>query len=542
MGVSEADIQAFIDRWQASGAAERANYQLFLAELCDLIAVEHPHPKKPQEPENTYVFEKAVPSPHGTTNFIDLYKRGCFVLEAKQGSDQADDKPAFSAAALQQKKAAKKGTAVRGTAGWDTAMEKARQQAQSYARNLPQVEIENGRPPFILVVDVGNSIHIYSEFTRTGGNYVPFPDPNSYRLTLDDLHDANVRSLLHTIWTEPMALDPSRRSARVTRGDCRPPGAAGPVVGGQYEPELVAQFLMRCLFTMFAEDVALLPNRSFMQLLADIRQDPVSFKPMLEHLWKTMNTGGFSVILRQQLPQFNGGLFADHTALPLDADQVQLLVEAAQADWRDVEPAIFGTLLERALDPVERHKLGAHYTPRAYVERLVQPTVIEPLRAEWESVQAAAALYADAGQADKAIAEVKAFHLKLATLRVLDPACGSGNFLYVTLELMKRLEGEVLNTLRELGEGQMQLEIEGVMITPQQFLGIEVNPRAAAIAELVLWIGFLQWHLRTRGETKPPEPIIKNYHNIECRDAVLAWDAIEPLLDEEGRPVTRWDG
>lgn len=542
MSVSEVDIQAFIDRWQASGAAERANYQLFLAELCDLIAVDHPQPKKAQEPENTYVFEKAVPSPHGTTNFIDLYKRGCFVLEAKQGSDQADDQPAFSAAALQQKKAAKKGTAVRGTAGWDTAMEKARQQAQSYARNLPQVEIENGRPPFVIVVDVGNSIHIFSEFTRTGGNYVPFPDPNSYRLTLDDLHDANVRTLLHTIWTEPMALDPSRRSARVTREIADRLAQLARSLEGQYEPELVAQFLMRCLFTMFAEDVGLLPNRSFMQLLADIRQDPASFKPMLEHLWTTMNTGGFSVILRQRLPQFNGGLFADHTALPLDADQVQLLVEAAQADWRDVEPAIFGTLLERALNPIERHKLGAHYTPRAYVERLVQPTVIEPLRAEWESVQTAAALYADAGQADKAIAEVKAFHHKLATLRVLDPACGSGNFLYVTLELMKRLEGEVLNTLRELGEGQMQLEIESVMITPQQFLGIEVNPRAAAIAELVLWIGFLQWHLRTRGETKPPEPIIKNYHNIECRDAVLAWDAIEPLLDEAGQPVTRWDG
>ncbi len=541
MGVSEADIQAFIARWQTSGAAERANYQLFLAELCDLIEVEHPHPKKAQESENTYVFEKAVPSPHGTTNFIDLYKRGCFVLEAKQGSDQAD-KLTFSAAALQQKKQTKKGTAVRGTAGWDTAMEKARQQAQSYARNLPQVEIENGRPPFVIVVDVGNSIHVFSEFTRTGGNYVPFPDPNSYRLTLDDLHDANVRALLHTIWTDPMALDPSRRSARVTREIATRLAQLARSLEGQYDPELVAQFLMRCLFTMFAEDVGLLPNRSFMQLLADIRHDPASFKPMVEHLWTTMNTGGFSVILRQKLPQFNGGLFANPVALPLGSDQLQLLVEAAQADWRDVEPAIFGTLLERALNPIERHKLGAHYTPRAYVERLVQPTVIEPLRAEWESVQAAAALYADAGQPDKAIAEVKAFHLKLATLRVLDPACGSGNFLYVTLELMKRLEGEVLNTLRELGEGQMQLEIEGVMITPQQFLGIEVNPRAAAIAELVLWIGFLQWHLRTRGETKPPEPIIKNYHNIECRDAVLAWDAIEPLVDGEGRPVTRWDG
>ena len=193
--------------------------------------------------------------------------------------------------------------------------------------------------------------------------------------------------------------------------------------------------------------------------------------------------------------------------------------------------AIFGTLLERALDPVERHKLGAHYTPRAYVERLVKPTIIEPLRAEWESVQAAALLHAESGQPEKAIDEVATFHQRLAALRILDPACGSGNFLYVTLEHLKRLEGEVLNTLQELGEGQMRLEMSGVTVSPQQFLGIEVNPRAAAIAELVLWIGYLQWHYRTRGDAPHAEPIIKDFHNIECRDAVLAWDAVEPLLD-----------
>ena len=214
--VTQTDIQTFIDKWQASGAAERANYQLFLAELCDLIEVEHPHPATENPHENAYVFEKRVPSSHGTTNFIDLYKRGCFVLEAKQGSDKVSQTQVFSEAELRRQRRRKKGTAVRGTAGWDTAMEKARNQAQSYARNLPQVEIENDRPPFVLVVDVGNSIHIYSEFTRTGGNYVPFPDPNSYRLTLTDLHDANVRALLHTIWTDPLSLDPSWRSARVT--------------------------------------------------------------------------------------------------------------------------------------------------------------------------------------------------------------------------------------------------------------------------------------------------------------------------------------
>lgn len=331
-----------------------------------------------------------------------------------------------------------------------------------------------------------------------------------------------------------------KRRARVTREIASRLAQLARSLEGEHAPEEVANFLMRCLFTMFAEDVELLPERSFTQLLTDIV--PEHFKPMIEHLWQTMNTGGFSVILRTEIPHFDGGLFADPIALPLNADQIQLLVEAARSDWRDVEPAIFGTLLERALDPVERHKLGAHYTPRAYVERLVQPTIIEPLRAEWEGVQTAAALLADEGKTGQALAEIENFQRRLATVKILDPACGSGNFLYVTLEHLKRLEGEVLNTRSELGQSQTMLEIESVMVTPQQFLGIEVNPRAAAITELVLWIGYLQWHFRTRGQTLPPSPIIRNYHNIECRDAVLDWDSVEPLLDDEGNPVTHWDG
>jgi hypothetical protein len=536
-------IQTFINRWQASGAAERANYQLFLTELCDIIGVDHPRPASEKPHENEYIFEKSVPSAHGTTNFIDLYKRSCFVLEAKQGSEKPEtDTPVFSEADLIRRKQRKTGTAVRGTKGWDTAMEKARQQAQTYARSLPSEEIQGGRPPFIVIVDVGNTIALYSEFSRTGGNYIPFPDPSSYRLKLDDLHDGNVRQLLHQVWNDPMGLDPSRRSAKVTREIAARLAELAKSLEGSSDPESVAHFLMRCLFTMFAEDVGMLPERSFTQLLDDIRQDPASFQPMLEHLWKTMDQGGFSVILRRHIPRFNGGLFTNQTALPLSLAQIELLVEAAKADWRDVEPAIFGTLLERALDPVERHKLGAHYTPRAYVERLVKPTIVEPLRAEWESVQAAALLQAESGKPADAIAEIETFHRHLATIRILDPACGSGNFLYVTLEHLKRLEGEVLNTLQELGEGQLKLEMSGVTVSPQQFLGIEVNPRAAAIAELVLWIGYLQWHYRTRGDTPHAEPIIKDFHNIECRDAVLAWDSIEPLLDEKGVPVTRWDG
>src|SRR5439155_24064771 len=142
----------------------------------------------------------------------------------------------------------------------------------------------------------------------------------------------------------------------------------------------------------------------------------------------------------------------------------------------------------------ERHKLGAHYTPRSYVERLVVPTIVEPLRDEWGSVQAAAVTLADSGNLARAAEEVRRFHRKLCEVRVLDPACGSGNFLYVTLEHMKRLEGEVLLELEKYGDRELTFEMQHFSVDPHQFLGIEVNPRAASITELVLWIGYLQWH------------------------------------------------
>jgi len=205
--------------------------------------------------------------------------------------------------------------------------------------------------------------------------------------------------------------------------------------------------------------------------------------------------------------------------------------------WRDVEPAIFGTLLERALDPVERHKLGAHYTPRAYVERLVLQTVINPVRSEWEAVRIAAANLAGQDKMKEAVSELRKYHRALCHIRVLDPACGSGNFLYVVLEHLKRIEGEIFDTLFEFGEGQASLDMAGETVDPHQLLGLEINPRAAAIAELVLWIGTLQWHFRNRGSVYPPQPIIRNFHNIECRDALIEFDA---MVEVPG--LTQWDG
>ena len=575
----------FIARWSSSGAAERANYQLFLSELCDLIGVPRPDPTRPDDTENAYVFERSVTfyHPDGTTSTgrIDLYKRACFVLEAKQGVERRERVEALAEATKAKAKAAKKGHAQRGSAAWDEAMLKARGQAEQYARSLPACE---GRPPLLIVVDVGHSIELYSEFSRTGGTYVPFPDPQSHRIRFNRLSDADVRERLRLAWTDPQSLDPAKRTARVTREIAQKLGLlASSLEKSGHSAEAVATFLMRALFTMFAEDVELLPKESFVNLLKSLHGHSEQFVPMIEELWGRMKTGGFSTVLREKIRHFNGGLFEQATALPLTADQFDLLIEASKADWRDVEPAIFGTLLERALDTHERHKLGAHYTPRAYVERLVMPAVIEPLRAEWLGVRTAAIalrkraqlLYEsaearkvsakltqdcgdykganaltdeakkDTAKADAEIrnarAEINGFHHKLCRLRVLDPACGSGNFLYVALQQLKLLEGEVIDFASQFGE-EMRLDLESHSVDPQQFLGLEVNPRAAAIAELVLWIGYLQWHFRTRGRVFPPEPIIKAFHNIECRDAVLAYDRSEPVLDEQGQPVTRWDG
>lgn len=539
-------VEDFIDRWSESGGAERSNYQIFLYELCDLLGVQRPQPAQPDNALNTYVFERSVtfqrPDGGGSTGFIDLYKRGCFVLEAKQSRKRTEAKAdALPLPAKQQgSKKLKSGHGARGGKTWDGVMLSARGQAESYAKALPA---EEGWPPFLIVVDVGHVIELWADFSRTGKTYTQFPDASSFRIRLPDLARDDVRGRLRAVWEDPLSLDPARKSARVTRDIAdRLAKLAKSLEGAGHDAQTAAGFLMRCLFTMFAEDVGLLPADTFTGLLRKLADDPAHFRHHAEDLWKAMDKGGYSVALSADILRFNGGLFADSRALDLTAPQLALLIEAAEADWKDVEPAIFGTLLERALDPRERHKLGAHYTPRAYVERLVMPTVIEPLREDWDNVRVAAVDLARQGKEDKAREQVKTFHRALCATRVLDPACGSGNFLYVTMEHMKRLEGEVMDLLADLGEEQLALEMDRHVVDPHQFLGIEKNPRAAAIAELVLWIGHLQWHFKTRGRTMPAQPVLKNFHNIECRDAVLAWESVDIARDENGVPLSRWDG
>ncbi len=579
-------VEGFIAKWAASEAAERAHKDSFLNELCDVIGVPRPDQLTGDPAKDRYVFEADATLVHdGKKNSVgkmDLYKHASFVLEAKQGSNAG---------------ARKVGSARRGTAGWTIMMQEAYGQAMGYAKVLA------APPPFLVVCDIGHCFDLYACFD--GSNlWKPFPDAQHNRVFFSTLTDPAVRELLKGIWTNPLALDPSLRSAKVTREVAVHLAELARMFEAKHKPEDVAGFLMRCIFTMFAEDVGMfgldakkLPKKVFTEALRDQwLDDPRRFQPEVEQLWKVMNEGGY-LGLGAKVLKFNGGLFADARALPItDRKVLERLLEAARSDWSKVEPAIFGTLLERALDPKERHRLGAHYTPRAYVERLVRPTLEAPLRAKWEAVRAevlkrvgevvsapvpggeegeavvtAAATVAAAAAAGKKkrakkllpntvhgrtqiVKEVrvlvKAFHQELCKVRVLDPACGTGNFLYVALDAMKRLESEVLALDAQLAKS-VGLPVDtafewGAMVTPAQFLGIEKKLWAKEIAELVLWIGFLQWFHRTRqnddGSVRWEEPVLRNLHNIECRDAVLAWDQELPVLDEKGKPVTRWDG
>ena len=554
------DLEGFIAAAKASGGSELANYQLFVVGLCDALSLPRPAMQHEDHARNDYVFERRItfnhPDGSATQGRIDCYKRNCFVLEAKQSEKRRRKADGESQLTLLAKApAAPKLIAKK---GWDQIMSAARRQAEDYARALP---VDHGYPPFLLIADVGHVIEVFADFSGQGKNYAHFPDKQSYRIGLDDLRDANIRARLKAIWEAPQSLDPARLSAEVTRDiAARLAKIAASLERRKHDPKDVAEFLMRCLFTMFAEDIGLIAGKAFEKLLAQLRETPVNFVPALQSLWRVMDQGGYSPHFNATLRKFNGGLFRNCKALPLEPDEIAELHIAAQQDWRDVEPAIFGTLLERALDPAERSKLGAHYTPRAYVERLVIPTIIEPLRADWQDVQTHAADLVAQGEDQKALEAVRRFHRKLCTTHVLDPACGTGNFLYVSLELMKKLEGEVTKLMADLGGepdryADFPDEARGVLkgqrlartfgrftVEPHQFYGLELNPRAVPIADLVLWIGYLKWQFRTGGLAAIQEPVLDEYQTIAHQDAVIAYDRQELLRGADGRPLSRWDG
>jgi hypothetical protein len=390
---TEGRVEAFIARWRLSSGAERANYGLFLVELCELLGVQRPNPSGPETTLNDYVFERSIRFHHedGSTSpgRIDLYKKGCFVLEAKQSKKRQQGGEAFQqlplalqggVGLLERPRAKAKQTAT----GWDALMRSAKRQAEDYARCLDEW------PPFIVVVDVGHVIELYADFSRQGKNYAQFPNRNEFRIRMEDLRDEKIRLRLKAVWEAPLSLDPSARSAEVTQEIAALLAKMTQSIEARAkleDPEQKAEhaykaskFLMRCIFAMFAEDIGLLPAAGFLKLIELHKGRADRFHLAADDFFDKMDKGGYAPAIQADIRRFNGGLFREAIAVEITDDELTLLEKAARRDWRNVEPAIFGTLLEQALSERERSKLGAQYTPRAYVERLVVPTIIEPLR------------------------------------------------------------------------------------------------------------------------------------------------------------------
>lgn len=536
------DVAAFIAKWQGvKGGAERANYGQFINDFCQALGLPVPGVAAGGE-LGDYQFEGPVQGggAGGSTGSIDLYKRGHFILEAKQSK--------LSKADQQQAELFDVGDAAPASpsgARYDRLMRDALAQAKRYAVNLPP---SHPWPPFLVVCDVGRAFELYFDWSGNGRGYGYFPDQHSYRYDIARFTEAEVQATFRAIWTDPASIDPRAQSAEVSRSIAKRLADVSKWLEATQKLkttdasdtvrslaiEETALFLMRIIFCMFAEDVGLLPKGSFTAFLEDAIADDKHFNSGLTELWQKMGDGTiqprWSWVIKDEVRYFNGGLFVSARTYNLSESDRGELLQAAKHDWRKVEPAIFGTLLEQALTPSERAKLGAHYTPRPYVERLVQATIMDVLEAEWDAVQ-----HPSDGTPD--LAAVQAFHVRLCALRILDPACGTGNFLYVAMENLMRLESDVLETISQLGGNAEPC------VGPQQFLGLELNPRAAVIAELVLWIGWLRWRMNNSPDAAP-DPVLKQFGNINFGghagyDAVLRHKATgEP--DTENPMIPDW--
>lgn len=502
--------------WGKPGGQEKSNFASFIPDLCEVLGVERPKQSE-KDKLGSYEYEASVPggsfrSTKGT-GAIDLYKRGHFIMEAKQSYLKPEQVPMDLGDGGRV-------TLAPSGARYDTLMRDAWLQARNYARNLPSAEPV---APFLIVCDVGRAFELYVDPAGNGRDYEYFPDRQSYRIELPDLlSDKEVArtgktalELLRAIWTAPQSVDPRFQSAAVTKQVATNLAEVSRYLeegikarklspaDHALEIEETSLFLMRVLFCMFAEDIELLPPRSFQEFLKEAEGNEGYFANGLRDLFEKMNNANpgnrFSMALKTEVRYFNGGLFEDSRTYNLGSFLIHNLYEAARQNWRRVEPAIFGTLLEQALSGEERAKLGAHYTPRPYVITLVRATIMDVLEPEWEAIEGL--------PADQLLAAAEAFHERLANLRVLDPACGTGNFLYVAMELLQALESRVIERIQTLG-GQAEPKIG-----PHQFHGLELNPRAAKIAELVLWIGWLRNRLKDDPDAIP-EPVLQRGANI----------------------------
>jgi methylase of polypeptide subunit release factors len=472
--------QQFIAKWQGCQLAERAFYQQHFNDLCALVG--HSTPAAQDTIGDTFCFEKGATKTGGGNGWADVWKRGFFAAEYK---------------------------------GQNGDLRKALEQVQRYA-----LALEN--PP-LLVVARADLIEIHTNFTNTVSD--------THTIELEEIGTPENLAKLRALFFEPEQLRPARTTRALTEQAAKLfASLANTLRDRGHAPQQVAHFLDKLLFCFFAEDAGLLPKEMVTRVLENGAKDPARIDRQLKQLFASMSKGGdFGAEI---IDWFNGGLFDSDATLPLQSDDIAALITVARLDWTGVEPSIFGTLFERGLDPSKRSQLGAHYTDPQSIMRIVKPVVIEPLNAEWENVKArikqGMASYAAGGKGSKkgieaAQAAYQGFMQRLTDFRVLDPACGSGNFLYLALHTLKDIEHRAALEAEMLG---LPLGFAGFHTGPHNVMGIELNSYAAELARVTVWIGELQWMLR-HGMSPSKNPILKPLNHIACRDAVLNEDGSE---------------
>jgi len=469
---------AFIAKWQASTRNERAAAQEHFLDLCALLGEPTPN----TDPTGTaYAFEKGATKASGGDGWADVWRRGRFAWEYK---------------------------------GKHKDLDAAHRQLLQYAGAL-----EN--PPLLVTCDI-ERIVIRTNWTNAVSE--------RHEVRLEELADPRRLALLKAVFSDPERLRPGKtRAALTAEAAARFAELAGRLRARGHDAQAVAHFVNRLVFCLFADDVDLLPPGLFERMLDASRRAPSRFEGYARRLFAAMAQRGGEVDFTP-VAWFNGGLFDDDGALPLDAADIALVQSAAALDWAEVDPSILGTLFERGLDPDKRSQLGAHYTAREMIELLIDPVVRRPLLAEWAKVRdgiaAAVAVAADPAASAKArraapgraTALFRGFLDRLRAFRVLDPACGSGNFLYLALLALKDLEHQAMVEAEALG-----LQREFPQVGPEAVLGLEVNPYAAELARVSVWIGHIQW-ARRHGYPAPSDPVLRTLDTIATRDALLAAD------------------
>ena len=471
-------IRDFIQKWAPGGPAfelgERAGAQAHFIELCRVLGVEEPGDAE------RYCFERGVTQTGSAqariNGFADVWLKHRFAWEYKA--------PGKS-------------------------LEGALKQLMMYALPLES-------PPLLVVSD-RLRIEVHTHFTGTPSE--------CHRFRLEDLAQPEVRAKLRKLWTDPDAFKPRRSNREITEEAARTfAETAERLRSAGVAPNTVSHFLTQCLFCFFAEDVGLLPAKLFERLVG-VKVAPERLRTQLEALFATMRDGGLFGV--DDIPWFNGGLFKTIDIPDLAEADVLALRAASALDWSAIDPSIFGTLFERGLDPAKRSQLGAHYTDPATILRLIEPVVMRPLNAEWAALRPTlqAALARSKKHGDKAYRDAHdaftGFLERLRQFRVLDPACGSGNFLYLALKSLKDIEHQANLDAESLGL-QRQHDVTG----PHNVLGLELNDYAAELARVTVWIGELQWRIQ-RGYGFKLNPVLDALEHIECRDALMNADGSE---------------